>query len=80
MSKLEEVARAMVGEVAWPRLGEEERKGWMANARAALEAMRQPTEKMIDAGTATFRPPDYADAEETYRAMLDAALAEGEEG
>lgn len=48
------------------------RKDWAGYARAAIEAMREPTPNMILAGMET-------DAEMTaiaYRAMIDAALKE----
>lgn len=49
-------------------------------ARAAIEALREPSEKMMDAptwydGDASFTP---GDAKEVWEQMLDAALAEGE--
>lgn len=43
------------------------------NARAAIEAMREPTEGMIDAG---FGYTGYP--EEAYKEMIDAALKEAE--
>jgi hypothetical protein len=57
-------------------------------ARAAIEAMREPTEEMVSAG-ADAEPTDYnggpipKDARKftalvIYRAMIDAALKEGE--
>lgn len=49
-------------------------------ARAAIEAMRDHTEAMLDAGTASLWPPnDYlpgSAAVAAYRAMIDAALQE----
>lgn len=42
-------------------------------ARAAIEAMREPTEGMVDAG---FGYTGYP--EETYKEMIDAALKEAE--
>jgi hypothetical protein len=49
-----------------------------ALARAAIEAMREPTEGMIKAGAPHHweGPNDiYADAEDAWRAMIAAALA-----
>ena len=46
-------------------------------ARAAIEAMRQPTEAMIGAGrdaTINNDPLAYPDVEDTWPAMIDAAL------
>ena len=56
-----------------------------ADARAAIEAMREPTEAMIGAGAGQPRPPTYTAEHEAwraegygaaakYRAMIDAAL------
>lgn len=46
-------------------------------ARAAIAAMREPTEEMVDAGTNAGLPGyDYAPPDTTYRAMIDAVLEE----
>jgi len=54
----------------------------LAGSRAAIEAMREPTAAMSDAGGRVEFPAgewnysiDYA-ADEAWRAMIDAALAE----
>lgn len=50
----------------------------MAQARAAIEAMREPTGEMLEAGWERARP--YLGLEttkQTYRAMINAALGEG---
>lgn len=45
------------------------RQMYLSMARAAIEAMREPTEAMIAAG-------DEQSCQETYRRMIDAALKE----
>jgi hypothetical protein len=49
-------------------------------ARAAIKAMREPSEKMLDAGWQPFEGAPLAEVhaspEETYAAMIDAALKE----
>lgn len=45
-----------------------------AMALAAIEAMREPTETMRDAGTSAHSSADTADAVHCYAAMIDAAL------
>lgn len=51
-----------------------------STARAAIEAMRDHTESMLDAGTRALWPPnDYlpgSAAVAAYRAMIDAALSD----
>lgn len=53
---------------------------YVAEARAAIAAMRDPTETMLDGG---LRAPNYLEDQASkrgcaniYRAMIDAALAE----
>ncbi len=60
----------------WEDCSDEYRTGTLRDAYTAIAAMREPTEAMADAGNGTFRPPDYASAEECYQAMIDSALAE----
>lgn len=61
---------------------------YISKARAALEAMREPTQSMISAGGATAfggaGDPAFADmaadmAKDAYKAMIDAALREAAE-
>lgn len=61
------------------------RQLWLSDARAAIEAMREPTTAMIAAADAltVVGALDYhtaidvpADHDEAWRAMIDAALAE----
>jgi hypothetical protein len=86
---VERVARAMAGEsgcvvsqqfdAGTGRLVDtkEEWKNWIPFARAALAAMREPTEKMTIAGSLRS---DYSgtaeDAGNQWRVMIDAALEE----
>jgi hypothetical protein len=49
------------------------------NARRAIEAMREPTEAMRHAYPAVTIPGPFPTREDGYRAMIDAALAEGTE-
>lgn len=49
-----------------------------AQARAAIEAMREPTPEMVSAGMGEV-PEDgseYEDVEDAWRAMIDAALSQ----
>jgi hypothetical protein len=61
---------------------EEQREYWREKARAAIEAMREPTEEMLTAGSpycVDSLAPDYKsgreDAGHCFRAMIDAALS-----
>ncbi len=65
MSMVENVARAL-----WDR----DRNSYMAMASAAIEAIREPTDAMIDVGYGTFE--EAYDPAHCYRMMIDAALAE----
>lgn len=55
---------------------------WAPYARAAIEAMREPTEAMVTAGWRACEDPNYAPAEAearrvcviNFNAMIDAAL------
>lgn len=59
---------------------------WLGNARAAIEAMREPTDAMLDAACEGIVDPELdereakalhrIDARDQWRAMIDAALAE----
>lgn len=46
---------------------------WNGQAKAAIEAMREPTEQMIKAGMAV---KVFGNTNETYKSMIDAALKE----
>ena len=60
---------------AWDECPEEQRAGYRIHARAAIEAMREPTESMWAAGDDLVPfGPDVADPSAVYRAMIDEAL------
>lgn len=53
-------------------------KGWKMyemEARAAIQAMRDPTGNMVDAGC-FCQPSPFGDASSVWKAMIDAALSE----
>lgn len=68
---IDQVAQAMAGKEEWAMVDEQDRNGWREIARAAIEAMREPTLQMIfqgeDAG-ANSAPIDV------WKAMIDEAL------
>lgn len=66
------IARKNTGSgINWPSFVEE--------ARAAIEAMREPTEAMVDAGVLDVKADvSFFDVNETWQAMIDAALSEVE--
>lgn len=82
MNMIERVARAMVVadsgpegstlfDIHWEEFGE----GYMAGARAAIEAMREPTDEMIEAGvTAEHGKTLGTRVTFEYQAMINAAL------
>lgn len=87
MTKIEEVARAIYeatwGPNAWLAADGAEMDEAKAQARAAIEAMREPTPGMVDSGVAFALNvtvsgeggwTKYITAK--HRAMIDAALAE----
>ena len=90
-SMIERVARAIAavhiaevkGTDCEPVVAERVESRWMSyreEARAAIAAMREPTEAMVDAGYACDGTTTYdatAFCETHWRAMIDAALAEG---
>ena len=59
-------------------------EGWKIFARAVLQAIREPSEGMIEAGAycipvgqgEDIGPPNERDAAECFRTMIDAALSE----
>jgi len=86
---IERVARAIAADNV---RGNSNWQDWLVEARAAIEAMREPTEKMWDAGAADLygvsreKAIEYAKedkfesdgrkADEIWRAMIDAALSD----
>ena len=73
---VERVARALHAHddefYTWAAGGHEMRQAYRAEARAALEAMREPTDEMVRAIT----PQETTDGRINYRIMIDAALRE----
>ncbi len=63
MTMLEKVARAIA-----LSLGKEDWTGCLAAARAAVLALSEPTEDMLEAAMPDF--PDYGCLDAEYRAML----------
>jgi hypothetical protein len=70
MTKLEQVARAIAKSEG---LNEDWTKQYLRHARAAVEALREPSEAMLDAGN---RQLDCANERQCWQAMLDAILSE----
>jgi len=88
MTKLEEVARALAcdgQQDQWEALTLVERSNARADAYRVIEALRNPTEEIVEAGfdndelgiiwTAAITPDDR---KEIWQAMIDSILSEGE--
>ncbi|RVI65314.1 hypothetical protein [Sinorhizobium meliloti] len=60
----------------WDSLDGDERGQFMTEARAVIDAMREPTDEMIAAGDMPDCDNPQKDAEGVYRNMIDAALKE----
>lgn len=83
MDMIERVARAMFDvcsvdgvTLPWEKVDQGKRDLHMEWATAAIEAMREPTEAMVEAGEKYIRAGRLA--EEKYKAMINAALKEHE--
>ncbi len=83
MTKLEQVARAIAAADGEDYM--EDCARYDARAKAAIEAMREPTDAMCEAGDGTPGGPGFCDepgdppsAYEIYQDMIDAALTEKE--
>jgi hypothetical protein len=82
MDMIERVARALIDQIGspWPygKMDPAVRRLWRDHARAAIEAMREPTEAMLTTETTYGTPLDgYLDdtcAEAVWDAMITAAL------
>ena len=81
---IERVARAMWEQVrlrhpqftrSWEAENERLRADWRENARAAIEAMREPTPAIC----AAIRDWSEAEHDRTWREAIDAALKGGQE-
>ncbi len=83
MSMIERVAKAIyedrngAGCKPWSHRPIAHRRPYLDDARAALKAMREPTEAMRTAGINV--EPLHSDPRDIYRAMIDVALSEGHE-
>lgn len=55
---------------SWDAIDRFEREMWLFSARAAIEAMREPTRDMISAANRNNHPRDI----DTWQTMIDAAL------
>jgi len=81
---VERVARAICASLSdkmngWDTLGGDEREDFLAAARVAIEAMREPTTKMSDAGdeaSASLAISRDSSGNYVWQAMIDAALKE----
>jgi len=66
---------------AWADMDERQRDYYRDNARAAIKALREPNEAMVDAARGRI-PAAHGQAwifaKDAYTAAIDAALAEGE--
>jgi len=57
-------------------LGNHHQCEWRELARAAIAALREPTEAMVEAGLNHIDPCRASDLAQAWRAMIDAALEE----
>lgn len=82
MDMIERVARAIckdryldggTDDDGWSDLTEMQREDYRGNARAAIEAMREPTGEMCEAGDA-YLVGGKEDLRQVFRAMIDEAL------
>jgi alpha-ketoglutarate-dependent taurine dioxygenase len=87
MTKLEEVARAIYakrngpGAKPWSLLTKAHRTPYLDDARAAIEALRQPTRDMYHAAVTTHTYENGGIEHSpglSWKAMIDAILSEGE--
>lgn len=85
MTMVERVGRGMA-RYNWPHASpadiDEMWDAWEGDARAAIAAMREPTEAMVDTGrdVGPDRPYGAHETRATWSAMIDTALSEGGEG
>jgi hypothetical protein len=77
---IERVARAICEAKLWPGAWEKETEGnreeWRMLARAAIEAMREPTDAMLACGEQWGLPSDPMGLKR-WQEMIDAALEKG---
>jgi hypothetical protein len=74
---IERVAMAIfrngIGELVWSSGSDEQHEAAFRQARAAIEAMREPTDEMMDAGREKTNWGPHG-TDECWRAMIDATL------
>lgn len=80
MPKLEEVARAIVAKryghyAKWDELGLSGQAVWTDVARAALQALREPSEEMLTEGDELITS-SLDSSRDVWRAMIDKAMEE----
>jgi hypothetical protein len=63
----------------WLNMPRGERDRYLDRADAAIEAMREPTEAMVNAGYDVGYSPDPLPCDAVWKAMIDAAISEGKE-
>ena len=81
---IDKIARAMHASVnghvqpppTWDNQSEQSQNYWRIGARAAIVAMREPTETMIDAGSKEQRNILSKPIEGIWAAMIDDALGD----
>ena len=85
MKKIEEVARAIGGDV-WESCSDRMKEQFRAQARAAIEAMREPNKRILHSLWCTDCTVDFNWTEDykrevrsraKWQSAIDAALAEG---
>jgi hypothetical protein len=76
MTMVEKVAKA-IHEKAYETRGADRMPDWEAVAKAAIEAMREPTQEMLNARHLITKDNYIADETDNWRAMIDAALTDG---
>jgi len=89
--ELEAVARAIyendvrtqqppINNYPWENQNETSRSVYRDMARAALSAIREPTERMRNAGAYASREQGSFEPSPAFRAMIDSILDQGEQG
>lgn len=82
MTMVERVARAIYegrngrGCAPWSRQSNSHKSPYLGDARASIEALREPTEKMLGAFDRMTDDSGSVLVKTGYRAMIDAALSE----
>lgn len=66
------------GHAVWDTLSDQERGVFIDAARGSLEAMREPTEGMIERGSDARQPGNsrWGNSLKTWQHMIDAALSQ----